>query len=268
MHELVLFNSTLVPAEQAILPAVSSGAQNAKGIFTTIAIHNGEPFLWEMHWRRLAEHARKLTIDLDEFGDDDTRDRLDQVLKSNSVKDGRARITFFDGSPSKLWPFESGQGTNLVITSADLRPKPRQMRLGLSPYPINSASPLAGVKSCNYLEKILALEDAQLRDFEEAVQLNERGEITSACMTNIFWRKAGQLFTPSLDTGCLAGTTREFVLSNLECEEVRVGIDELREADMIFLTSAGIGAILVDEFEGRRLKGSGDPILELLPRRD
>ena len=268
MHELVLFNSTLLGAEEALLPAVSSAAQNGKGVFTTIAIYGGDPFLWEMHWRRLAEHSRKLGVDLGNFGADVTRQRLDQLLKSNSVKDGRARVTFFDGSPSKLWPYESDQRTNLVITSADLRPKLEQVRLGLSPYLINSASPLAGVKSCNYLEKVLALESAKLRDLEEAVQLNERGEITSGCMANIFWRKGGRLFTPSLETGCLAGTTRKFVLSNLECDEVRIGIDELRDAHMIFLTSAGIGAICVDEFDGRGLEGSGDPVLELLPAGD
>ena len=267
MHELVLFNTRLVPAEEALLPAISSGSQIAKGVFTTIAIHDGEPLLWDLHWRRLAEHSLKVGVDLGDFCAEITRERLDQLLKSNSVKDGRARITFFDGSPSTMWPFESDQGTSLVITSADLRPKLRRVRLGLSPYRINSASPLAGVKSCNYLEKVLALEDAKLRALEEAVQLNERGEITSACMANVFWRRGGRLFTPSLDTGCLAGTTREFVLNSLECAEVRVGIDDLIGADMIFLTSAGIGAIRVDEFEGRRLEVSGDPILEVLPAR-
>src|SRR5688500_6140446 len=152
MHELVLFNSTLVPAEKALLPAVSSGAQNAKGVFTTIAIHGGEPFLWEMHWRRLSEHSSKVGIELGEFSAGVTRQGLDQLITSNAVIDGRARVTFFDGSPSKLWAYESGQGTNLVITTADLRPKPTRPKLGLSPYRINSASPLAGVKSCNYLE--------------------------------------------------------------------------------------------------------------------
>ena len=268
MHELVVFNSTIVPAEKALLPAVSSGAQYAKGVFTTIAVHDGEPFLWDSHWRRLAEHSMKLGIDLGDFDSHTIRQWLDQLLQSNSVKDGRARITFFDGSPSKVWPFESDHGTSLVITSADRRPKPRKLILGVSPYRINSASPLAAVKSCNYLEKILALEDGKLRGFDEAIQLNERSEITSACMANIFWRKAGRLFTPSLATGCLAGTTREFAMNNLECEEVQAGIDELADSDMIFLTSAGLGVIRVDEFEGRRLEPGRDPILQLLPAHD
>jgi branched-chain amino acid aminotransferase len=265
MHEIVLFNSTLLGAEEALLPAVSSAAQNGKGVFTTIAIYDGEPFLWERHWRRLAEHSIRVGIDLSPFDCDVTRRWLDRLLTSNLVKDGRARITFFDGSPSKLWPFPLDQGTNLVITTAGPRSKPRPLRLGLSPYRINSASPLAGVKSCNYLEKILALDDAKLRDFDEAVQLNERSEIASACMANIFWRNGGRLFTPSMATGCLAGTTREFVLGTVACEEVQAGIDQLREADMIVLTSAGIGAVMVDEFEGRRLEASNHPILELHP---
>ncbi|HUR99515.1 MAG TPA: aminotransferase class IV, partial [Pyrinomonadaceae bacterium] len=66
-------------------------------------------------------------------------------------------------------------------------------------------------------------------------------------------------------SGCLAGTTREFVLENFECREVEIGLEELRLADEIFLTSAGLGIIQVAEFERRRLKGEAHPIMSLLP---
>jgi branched-subunit amino acid aminotransferase/4-amino-4-deoxychorismate lyase len=124
---------------------------------------------------------------------------------------------------------------------------------------------LAGVKSCNYLEKILAKEEARNRGFAEAIQLNERGEVSSACMANVFWLRDGILFTPSLRTGCLAGTTRGFILENLECEEVEVRIEELLSADEMFLTSAGLGVAQVSEFEGRKLRGEPHSIGGLLP---
>jgi branched-subunit amino acid aminotransferase/4-amino-4-deoxychorismate lyase len=121
------------------------------------------------------------------------------------------------------------------------------------------------VKSCNYLEKILAKGEAKRRGFDEAIQLNERSEIVSACMANVIWQKHGRLFTPSLKTGCLGGTTREFVLENSDCDEVEVGLEELRSADEIFLTSAGIGIVQVAEFEGRKLLRDKHPISRLLP---
>ena len=177
---------------------------------------------------------------------------------------GLARTTFFDESSSNLWPFESGRRTSCLITTADRRKIPDNFRLPVSPYIVNSTSPLAGIKSCNYLEKILALEEAKQRGFDEAVCFNERGEITSACMANIFWLKDETIFTPSLKTGCLPGTTREFVIEKIKCVEVESSREALYKADSIFLTSAGIGIVQAGEFVERKLSRVQHEILALL----
>ena len=100
----------------------------------------------------------------------------------------------------------------------------------------------------------------------EAVRLNELGYVTSACMANISWLKNDRLFTPSLSTGCLPGTTREFVLENLEVSEVEAAIDDLREADAIFLASAGLGVVQVDQFDGRAMPDIDHAITRLVPK--
>ena len=84
-------------------------------------------------------------------------------------------------------------------------------------------------------------------------------------MANVFWEKDGYLFTPSLATGCLPGTTRESILEEVECEEVEMAIEELHEADRIFLTSAGLGVVSVAEAGGRELDTSEHPLSGLLP---
>jgi branched-subunit amino acid aminotransferase/4-amino-4-deoxychorismate lyase len=121
------------------------------------------------------------------------------------------------------------------------------------------------VKSCNYLENNLAREDARLRGSEEAIRLNEKRYVTSGCMSNIFWTIEGKLYTPAISTGCLPGTTREYVLENLECEEVEAGAEDIRRADDVYFTSAGIGVAAATELEGKKLARARHPILELLP---
>lgn len=265
MHESVSFNYGLLQPPEPKLSALSAALLFGKGIFTTLAIYDGVPHLWQKHWRRLEESSLKLGIDVGEFTETKTRSALDELIDVNSVQQGRARITFFDESAGGLWPYESGLRTSLLIATGDSRPCPENYSLTVSPYLINSTSPLAAVKSSNYLEKILVLDEAKGRGFDEAIQLNERGEITSACMANVFWLKSGKLFTPSPGTGCLAGTTREFVLESVECEEVEAGIEELRSADEIFLTSAGVGVVQVAKFEERNKTGEPHPIVTLLP---
>ena len=265
MQEYVSFNNQTVSIRDTSVSALSAAALYGKGIFTTIAIQDEKPFLWEKHWRRLVSNAEKLKINLVEFSENLTKHALAEIIQENKVRNGRARITFFDESPSKIWPYKSTLKTSLLITTGDLRPVPDNFKLTVSPFPVNSRSPLAGVKSCNYLENLMTLDEAKNRGFHEAVRINERGEITSAAMANLFWLKDDVLYTPSLKTGCLAGTTREFVLENMACREALVSIDELNDAEAIFLTSAGLGVVCVSQYQSKTLSRIEHPILDLLP---
>ncbi|MDQ3220724.1 MAG: aminotransferase class IV [Acidobacteriota bacterium] len=264
MHENVFYDSRIFSAHIALINSFSSASLYGKGVFTTISVRTKKLFLWEKHWSRLLLNALAVKIDLVDFSEETVKNALYQIVEKNKLLNGRARITFFDESSSNLWPFESSRKTSLLITTADCREIPDNFRTGISTFQINSTSPLAGIKSCNYLDKILTLDDAKTRGFYESFCLNERGEITSACMANIFWLKDGNLYTPSLKTGCLPGTTREFVIENIECLEVESGSEALDETDSIFLTSAGIGIVQAAEFNGRKLSRRPHEILALL----
>jgi branched-subunit amino acid aminotransferase/4-amino-4-deoxychorismate lyase len=129
--------------------------------------------------------------------------------------------------------------------------------LAVSPQRVNTFSPLTGVKSLNYLDRVLAWEEAQRRDFDEAVMLNERGEIVSGTLANIFWTRNGTILTPALSTGALAGTTRESVIqiaakSFIPLVEGVYEMSDLVDAEEIFLTSSSLGVAPVTTFDFRR----------------
>lgn len=251
MHKFISFNQQIISPENASIGAMSVAGLYGKSIFTTLAINDFKPFLWEKHWARLSNNAKKLAIDLTPFSERAVTAALDETLFVNKAKNARARITFFDETASEIWNFPAPRRTSLLITTADARKNLENLRLAVSPFRANSMSPLVNIKSGNYLEKILAFDEARKRGFDEAVQINERGEIVSACLANIFWLKNEKLFTPSLKTGCLAGTTREFLLENQRCAEVEASLTVLQEADAIFLTSAGLKIAQAAEFDGR-----------------
>lgn len=252
MSEFVSFNHQILPVSETNLSAASSASLYGKGVFTTVAIYNSKPFLWNKHWQRLTENAEKIGIDLSEFSAASVKNSLTEIIKNNSLTQGRARLTFFDESPSRIWSFETEKRTNLLMTTAEFR-EVSDIKLTVSSFRLNSASPLANIKSCNYLEHILAFEEAKKSGFDEAVRLNERGEITSACLANIFWLKDQKIYTPNLETGCLAGTTREFLLENFEIFEVQKTLAELEKSEGIFLTSSGIGLLRVRNFGKKKL---------------
>ncbi len=249
MHPFVFYNQKIIVFEEANLSPVSNAALYGKGVFTTVAIYNRKPFLWEKHWRRLFKNARKIGIKSSEINEETIKNALFEIIKTNNLRNGRARITIFDSSASSIWQTNSVAETNLSIQTADFRPLKKNFKLIVSPFQINSTSPLTGVKCCNYLENILALENARAANFDEAIRLNERGEIASACMANVFWKKGGKMFTPRFETGCLEGTTREFISENFTVEEVAAKLNDLKNADEIFLTSAGLGIVRANFFD-------------------
>jgi len=250
---------------EAAIPAHANAVLYGKGVFTSIAIYDGQPFLWEKHWRRLQNDAATLAIDISDHSERSSYKKLEEQIELGAMISGRARLTFLDVSRSKLWGGTENQRAYLLISTGEVRNVPNDLRMTISPYRVNSRSPLAGTKSCNYMENIAGLFEAKSRSFEEAIQLNERDEITSATMANVFWLKDNVLHTPSLTTGCLPGTTREFVMENLGCREVEKPVDDLQQADAIFLTSAGLGVVRAAEFEGRKLMPVDHPILHVLP---
>ncbi|CAN5530827.1 branched chain amino acid--2-keto-4-methylthiobutyrate aminotransferase [soil metagenome] len=241
MHRFASFNQKIFAPEQINLSAISSATLYGRGVFTTVAIYNQKPFLWEKHWRRLIENAQKIGVDLSEFSEISVKTSLFELIQANKIENLRARITFFDESASSIWSFETDKKTSLLITTADFQNMKENLHLTVSPYEINSKSPLANVKSCNYLENILALEDAKRRGFDEVLRVNEKGAVVSASMANLFWIKDQKIYTSTLETGCLAGTTREFLLETQTIEEKYIDLANLLKADEIFLTSAGIG---------------------------
>jgi len=255
MSQFVSLNQREIIAEDAFLPAISSAVFYGRGIFTTVAVYNREPFQWKKHWERLIENSEKIRLDLSEYDEDNVKQNLVRVVEKNKLTHSRARLTFFDESPAKIWQTRLKRKISLLIMTGELPAVSDNLSLTISDFRINSTAPLAGVKSCNYLENILSLENAKEKGFDEAIRLNERGEVVSASMANIFWIKDGEIITTSLETGCLRGTTRSFVLENFTVKEKKASLDELINADEIFLTSAGIGIAKVKRFNGKDFNG-------------
>jgi branched-subunit amino acid aminotransferase/4-amino-4-deoxychorismate lyase len=272
MHARIIHNDRLLEPGKARLPALTSATLYGRGVFTTLAVYRGQPFLWPEHWARLVDHAGRCGVRATHFDQATVGRALAKLIKANEVEDGRARISLLTRAVRGVWKEKAGGGveTDLLIMTGDARPVPEEgLAVTLSPYRLNTLSPLTGVKSVNYLEHVIGWEEAHARDFHEAVVLNERGEIASATMGNIFWVTRGTIHTPALATGALAGTTRARVIALAEelafpLVEGTYDTSDLSDAEEIFLTSASHGVGLVTTYDFHRYTvGAGSVALRL-----
>ena len=274
MHPVIYLNKSMVEATKARVAPVSSAMLYGRGVFTTVAIYNSQPFLWSKHWQRITTHAEKLAVDYTGCTEKGVGDALRKLIAVNQVKDGRARVIMLARSGRDIWKTKSPgtKKTDLLIMTGDpQKVSANGLSLAVSPYRVNTSSPLSGIKSLNYLDHVLSWEEAQSRDFDEAVVLNERGEIVSATTANLFWAKDGTIHTPTLSTGALAGITRECAIeiANKHFIPLLEGIYEmtdLTDADEIFLTSSSIGVAPVTTFDFRRYSVEPGSLTSIIKR--
>jgi branched-subunit amino acid aminotransferase/4-amino-4-deoxychorismate lyase len=190
------------------------------------------------------------------INDDQAGRALRELIAVNCVTDGRARVTILQGEAGGWRIGLSDQAEILIFTTSEPPRAKQDITLTLSPYRVLSHGRLAGIKRTAMLENLLALEEARARGFNEAVMLNERGEIVSATSANIFWVEGGDLFTPSLGTGCVAGITRQIVLEiahrmRIKAFEGGFTVQNLLGATEVFLTSTAREIAMVSSFDLR-----------------
>ncbi len=194
------------PAEPAI-SAVDHGITVGDGVFETCQVIDGQAFALTRHLRRLTRSARGLGLDDPDL--DEVRAGAAAVLARRPDL-GRLRITVTAG----IGPLGSTRspGRQTVVVVAGPVPAPHPIRTVRVPWVRNERSPLTGLKTTSYGENVVAVAQATKVGADEAWLANTRGELCEGTGSNVFVERDGELLTPPLDSGCLAGITRDLVL--------------------------------------------------------
>src|SRR3954468_24497088 len=115
MHQHVILNRRLLEARRARLHAVTSAALYGRGVFTTVAVHRGRPFLWDAHWARLLAHAERAGVECD-FGDNEAALLLAHLVEANGVTEGRARVQLLARLVRGRWKLgHEGRASDLLM---------------------------------------------------------------------------------------------------------------------------------------------------------
>ena len=117
--------------------------------------------------------------------------------------------------------------------------------------------PSPGLKTTSYDENVIALAHAAERGATEAVFANTAGLLCEGTGSNVFYVLDGELVTPTLASGCLAGITRELVLEWYGGVERDEPVEVLNRADEIFLASTTRDVQPVHRCDDRRLEAPG-----------
>lgn len=223
-------------------PALPADALSlGRGVFETVLILNGRPVFPQRHARRLLSSCEALDIATPA----EIRAIFNRALEIAASEDRartRMRVAVF-GDPRHA-------PAGIVVIRKAAEPK-ASVRLNIASVRRNANSLLARHKTVNYLENLLARDQAQRAGFDGALWLDADGNVAETSVANIFVQTSGGLVTPS--EGCiLPGIVRAWVLETarvlgIVITEAQIPAESLARAEAAFVTNAIMGLVAVSQ---------------------
>jgi branched-chain amino acid aminotransferase len=245
------------PGEPSI-SALDHGIIVGDGVFETIKVEGGDPFVLTRHLDRLVRSAEGLGIGKPDVGA--LREGIAATMDGQDLPFGRIRVTVTSGSGPLGSPRGSAGLTHVVIAEPCERPGSVDAIVTVA-WPRNERGALAGLKTTSYAENALMVEYALARGASEAVMPNTAGMLCEGTGSNIFYVMGEQLITPTLEAGPLAGVTRGLVLEwcagELDVVERDAPIDVLQTADEVILVGTTRDVQGISRVDDRELAAPG-----------
>jgi branched-chain amino acid aminotransferase len=241
---MIFLNGQFCLPEAAAIHPADRGFLLGDGIFETLRVNHGQVRHLTEHWRRFTMSAAYLEIPVP-FTQQDLTIIIRQLLEKNSLSDEAVvRLTLTRGAGPRGLGLPMTANPTWMAAAFPFTPPPQTVSAWVVGIRRNELSPLAQIKSLNYLENILARREAVKAGADEAILLNSKHHVAEAAAANIFLVTAqGQLTTPPLADGALPGVTRQTVINlaaglHLDVAEKSITVDDLDNAAEVFLTNS------------------------------
>lgn len=255
----VYLDGAFLPSGQARIPVEDGALLYGRGAFETFRARRGTVYLLERHYARLKASAEAVGIPVP-LTLPELRAAVQELTERCGLEDARVRLTLTAGP--------EGRGPCLFILAWPATDYPEQVyKEGISALVArarrNETSPLCRVKTLNYLDNLLAREEARRRGAQEAIFLNTRGLLADGSATSLFVVREDGLLTPPVEDGALPGVTRSAVMdlaraADIDIREASLTLEDLQSAQEAFLTNAVGGVMPLTSIEGTQI-GSGRP---------
>jgi branched-chain amino acid aminotransferase len=265
-REVASINGKIVDLSEATVPVLDHCVLYGDGVFEGIRFINRKIIFHHEHLLRLKASAAALRLQVDLL--EHYEAQLFAAVDASGLSSGYVRILLTRGIGAlDINPTKCSQA-KLIVIVARLTLYPDQLyenglrlivaRTIKTPY----RSFDCRIKSCNYLNNIMATWEFIDQGASEAIMTDEQGIVSEATVDNIFGVRNQTLFTPDTDTNCLVGITRAAVMKiaaghGLKVQEGRYTPRDFMSADEVFLTGTGAGVVPVSQIEQTTIGNGG-----------
>jgi branched-subunit amino acid aminotransferase/4-amino-4-deoxychorismate lyase len=232
------------------------GLCHGLSLFETLLAVKGQPRLLSEHLARLRIGLERLGVNSIALDDIGLGNSMVSLLERNGLEKGMARIRLTLSLGTGALDRTDNGTAWAWMTAAPVDGEAQSLRMTLAPWRRDRESVLRGIKTGNYAEHLIALDMARHEGFGEMLFYNTCDELCEAAMANVFLIRKGEISTPSLDSGCLAGVTRALLIRlaaehGITCKQRIIKKTDVEKADAMFLTSSVKGPVRVSALQGK-----------------
>jgi branched-chain amino acid aminotransferase len=264
----IYIDGKFVDEADAKVSVFDHGLLYGDGVFEGIRFYNGRVFRMAEHMERLWDSARSICLSIP-ISRTEMDEALLETIRRNNLREGYVRLVVTRGVGNLgLNPIHCKRPTVIIIVSTISLYAEEIYRKGLTvvTVPTRRMGPATlnpAIKSLNYLNNVLARLEANLADADEALMLNDAGNVAECTADNVFIVKRGQIMTPPITAGALRGITRSVVFDiaaelGIKISEPEITRHDLYIADEAFLTGTAAEVVPMINVDGRII-GTGKP---------
>ena len=270
--ETLWYNGAFVPWEDARVHVMAHGLHYGTGVFEGLRSYptaDGPAiFRLQDHYARLFASAAMYELEIPYSADQLASATLELLTRNRLTSTYIRPIAFFDVHSLNVWPRECPVSVAIAAMPkgaylADGTTK--GVRVCISSVRRFDASAIpTTAKACGqYINSVRAVQEALRRGFDEAIFLNQRGEVAEGSGENLFLVQGDGIVTNGEDAGVLPGITRASVLEiaaalGIPSRVAPISIEDLKSADELFFTGTAVEVTPIRDVDGQPV-GNGRP---------
>lgn len=251
LMNVVCHNGVMIASTQPLFNSANRAFKWGDGVFETMKVHKGIILWAHLHFERLYTSLRLLKINTTIQQQELSNLVIELCFQNQCMALARVRLQFY----------REENTSGFVIEALPLTPDVNEFNtngfsIDIYPYARKAMDAIANLKSANFLPYILAQMHAQEKGVDDCIVLNSNDQLADTSKANLFLVSKGQLYTPSLQQGCVNGVMRRFLIDELKqfgfvIHQQAIQQKDLEDADEVFLTNAIYGMRWVKTFRKR-----------------
>ena len=246
------FNGKILPIKKVRIYPDDLGILRGYGIFDVVKTCNNKIFLFDEHWKRMANSSKSYGLKLP-LEKSELEKIIEKLVIKNKIKNATVRIVLTAGRSADAMHFDSSSPTFYILISEFKLLPDDYYEKGVKLKLVNYARNTPEIKSLNYSVAVRVINESQVKEKFYEVLYAQDGKVYEAATSNFFIFKGNTLITPN--DNILKGTIRNLVIKlagkNFKVEERELMAKELQSANEAFITATNkdiVPVVKIDNF--------------------